>query len=339
MPETTESKLTRAPQVVVEALRLLHTLMQGKSLTATEAATRHAFQPPAVRRHLQALSEQLRGLVVAEKDGKSQRYRFVWPRQEQSDGATVLALELARTALVSLRGSNLDARLADLVLDHQRRTPGALTLDLARVLHARTRVDRALGSRGMDADAVDQIVRGIIDRRQLTFEYSHFGGKHARVVLEPWTLVPSDEGLFCYGKCVDSSVESHLDTRRLYKVARMQRVRRGAETFMYPPADVYQPSEVFRHCFGVFLPDEGTEPQNVVLRLGPRWHAFLTHEPLHPSQGELIHLPDGQIQVEMRVYLTLDLERWLRGLGQEVQVVAPQVLRERVASKGELHVG
>ena len=325
-----ESPPPRSPQIVIEILRLLQALMQGQRLTAAEAARTHAFQQPAVRRHLQALADVLRDRIVTEKDGKSLRYRFVWPRQEQSDPTTAVALELARTALVSLRGSALDARLGELVEDHQRRAPpGTAPLDLARVLYGRTRAQQP---RGVDADAVDQIVRAIVERRQLTFAYSHFGGKHARVVLEPWTLVPSDDGLFCYGKCVDSDVEAHIDTRRLFKVARMQRVRRAAETFLYPTPDVYQPAEVFRHCFGAFLPDEDAHPQPITLRLAPRWAAFLAHEPLHATQSAPRTLPDGRLEIDLLLYLTLDLERWLRGLGREVEVVAPPVLRERVAN-------
>ena len=327
----------RAPQGVTEVLRLLHALMQGRALTAPEAAKHLAFQPPAVRRHLHALTDVLRGRVVADKDGKSMRYRFVWPRDQQSDVATALALELARTALVSLRGSAIDAKLAELVEEHQARADAThAPPDLARVLFPRTRAQHA---RGMDADAVDQLVRAIVDRRLVAFDYAHFGGKRAHVVIEPWTLVPSDEGLFCYGRCVDSEVTAHLDTRRLFKVARMHKVRRHAATFVYPPADVYQPADVFRHCFGVFLPEDAELPEVIVLHLHPRWAAFLQHEPLHPSQTPPLTLPDGRIRVEMQVYPTLDVERWLRGLGTEVDVVAPSGLRARVHGERGRHHG
>ena len=309
--------------------------MAGRSFTAPEAAKRHLFREAAVRRHLQAIQGVFRE-VVAEKAGRAVRYRFAWPKDRAADAATVLALELARAGLASLRGSDLDGRLAELVQDHLRRAPEAewLGADLSRVLVSRSRLlqmGQGTGKCGADADAVDRIAACILQRRQLTCDYTHFGGKGTRVRLEPWSLVPSEEGLFCYARCADSDAMDHVDTRRLYKVSRMARVRKSPEPFVYPPLDSYDPAQVFRHCFGVFLPHEDAQVAEVVLRFEPRWLAWLTHDRLHPTQRGPVAAGDGWLEVRIDVYLTLDLARWLRGLGREVAVVAPAALQAWVA--------
>ena len=315
----------RAPAAITEVLRLLHDLMNGKRFTAPEAAQRYRYQEPAVRRHLRAIQGVFRE-VVADKAGRALTYRFVWPRDKAAAPTAVLALELARAALISLRGSALDGELASLVEDHLRRTPDTARWggDLGRMFFSRTRVIRSLG---VDADVVDRIAACILERRQVACEYEHFGGKVDKVRLEPWTLVPSEEGLFCFARCADSDQAAHVDTRRLYKVARMRKVRKSQEVFAYPPADAYDPAQVFRHCFGIFLPEEGAQPERVELRFDPRWQAWLRHDRLHETQEGPAPTPDGKLQVTLTVYLTLDLARWLRGVGREVEVVAPPALR------------
>ncbi len=315
----------RTPAAITEVLKLLQGLMAGRALTVAEAARRHRFQEAAVRRHLQAIQAVFRE-VVAEKVGRGHVFRFVWPRQQASDATTVLALQIARTALVSLRGSALDGKLAELLEDHLARNADSRVQahDLGRLFWSRTRL---IQSPGVDPDTVDRIAACMLEQRQLTCEYQHFSGKAGKLRLEPLTLVPSEDGLFLYARCADGDRPEHIDTRRLYRVARLRQVRKTSEFFAYPPRDDYDPAEVFRHCFGIFLPEPDEEPADVELRLHPRWQAYLGQHPLHETQQSLAIAQDGWCEVQLRVYLTLDLVRWLRGHGAEIEVIGPQRLR------------
>jgi hypothetical protein len=131
----------RAPAAITEVLKLLQSLMAGRALTVAEAARRHRYQEAAVRRHLLAIQTVFRE-VVADKVGRGHVFRFVWPRQQASDATTVLALQIARTALVSLRGSALDGKLAELVQDHLARNadPRVQAHDLGRLFWSHRRV-------------------------------------------------------------------------------------------------------------------------------------------------------------------------------------------------------
>jgi predicted DNA-binding transcriptional regulator YafY len=320
----------RAPAAITEVLKLLQSLMAGRALTVAEAARRHRYQEAAVRRHLLAIQTVFRE-VVADKVGRGHVFRFVWPRQQASDATTVLALQIARTALVSLRGSALDGKLAELVQDHLARNadPRVQAHDLGRLFWSRTRL---IHSPGVDPDTVDRIAACMLEQRQLTCEYQHFSGKLGKLRLEPWTLVPSEEGLFLYARCADGDRPEHIDTRRLYRVARLKQVRKTPEHFAYPPRDEYDPAEVFRHCFGIFLPEEDDEPAEIVLRFHPRWQAYLGLHPLHETQQPLEIADDGWCEVRLRVYVTLDLVRWLRGHGAEVRVLAPERLQTWLAA-------
>lgn len=324
-PPSEEAAPAKVPEAIAHVLGLLRALMDGATLTAPDVARRSPFQEPAIRRHLTLLAATFRE-VVAVPETRPRAYRFVWPREQASDGGTAMALAIARSAMVALRGSALDQKLASLLEDHLRRTPQAPGHDLSRAWYVRSRLLRAPG---VDPDAVDVLAVAILEQRQVTVEYQHFSGKASRDRLEPLTLIPAEEGLYCYARCVDSNRDEHLDTLRLYNVVRLKRVRKTTEPFTYPPSDVYDPARVFRHCFGIFLPDEeDARPARVVLRFAPQWQAWFTYHRIHDTQIGPTTDPDGWLRVELELYVTLDLVRWLRGLGREVEIAAPSDLRQ-----------
>ena len=55
----------------------------------------------------------------------------------------------------------------------------------------------------------------------------------------------------------------------------------------------------------------------------------------HPSQ-KFRELPDGRLEVSLRVADTLEVRRWILGYGAEAEVVEPAGLREALRVEAEL---
>lgn len=54
----------------------------------------------------------------------------------------------------------------------------------------------------------------------------------------------------------------------------------------------------------------------------------------HPSQS-LRDLPDGRLEMTLRLADTLDVRRWILGFGVQAKVVAPEALREALRAEAE----
>lgn len=309
-------------------LWVLHRLLAGEHLTVPELQE-EGLGAGAARRYLQAIEEEIP--EVRGRGKKPRRWFFEWPSELASDKFSLLVLCLVRSMMVFLRESQLDVSLRGILEEHTRRQPGETCVpDVSRMFFAATRMVQPLG---VNADVVDRIAMAIFDRVRLRCRYSDFKGYTHGCVLEPYSLIFADEGLYLYARCEDSDKTRHVDTRRLFNVARFESVRVERTRFTYPERDEYDPERLFRHCFGIFLPsDEGQRPECVVLQFRPHWRHYLTKHRWHATQSEPIEMPDDRLEVRFELHITNDLVRWIRGLGLDVEVREPVILRDKVKS-------
>lgn len=148
------------------------------------------------------------------------------------------------------------------------------------------------------------------------------------MTVEPWTLIFADEGPYLYGRCVESTKANHIGSTRVFNIARMRSVKRTKEPFVYPLRAEHDPSQLFRHCFTVMVPaEEAGGPVDVVLRFVPSMACYLLNHRIHVMQAQPVVEPDGHVVVRMKLHITYDLVRWIRGHGRTVEVVEPANLR------------
>lgn len=307
---------------------LVRRLQAGQELSSMQVADDYGVQRAAAKRYLDAVVCVFPGRL--EVTGR-RPVRYRWRPETPAAPMAVMALAMARAALPGLRGSQLDVHLEEAIAEAQSRLADERPpADLGRLFVPRNRLGLEPGDK---ADDVDRLVTAIWHCRKVRFEFQHFGPLEADTCLvHPLSLVPTDEGLFCLAFVEDSARATHLKTRRMYKVARMSRVRLLPDTFAYPAPHDFDPAREFEHCYGLFMPS-ATEPDRVVLQFAPDWAGYLAFEKVHRSQTAPQVLADGWIEVRLDVYVTLDLVQYLRGLGDEVRIVGPRRLRAWVESR------
>lgn len=315
----------------VEAcLRLLRRLMSGERLTAAKAAeVEDTHQEAAIRRHFEELEALVPG-VCSSSDGRSTvwYYERPLPNEAQIPRGSSWALAATRALVPGLKDSALGLILDELTVEVARHEPDGrrVSEDLARKFYANHRTFRLA--------CLDVLAQALLDCREITAEYEHFGGHLDRVRLRPLTLIRFNDQVYCYGHVVDSSDETHIDTYRLYNVEGLRSVHRG-DLFAYPTAEAYRPDDIFHPSFDGFVPrDDGQEAEDVVLEFAPRWESYLRNHVIHRSQSNFQVRPDAWVRVELRVYVLHDLVRFVRGLGKECRVVAPESLKDWVQCGG-----
>ncbi|MDP2316545.1 MAG: WYL domain-containing protein [Pseudomonadota bacterium] len=308
-------------------------MIEGEELRPGDLVRDGDGEQAAQRTRLNALARHLPWVVRRGSGrGVSQSFRWVWPLSETTKPEQVWALAAVRTMLDGLRDAEIGRVLTDLQEEHARRLegqrPGRDELD--RMFFA---VMRMLDPTSLDPDNVDRLAKAILERRRVVAGYRHFDGTPDEVEIEPWTLLFADEGVYIYARCLDSRKLDHVDTRRVYNVARFSVLRAHEATFTYPLRAEHDPREIFRHSFTFMLPAPGVEhPQEVVLRFEPSMRAYLHDHRVHGTQSDPEFEADGYVVVRLRLHITYDLVRWVRGHGSTVVVLAPGHLREWVCS-------
>ena len=94
-------------------------------------------------------------------------------------------------------------------------------------------------------------------------------------------------------------------------------------------ADAYRNHR--QHVIGVTAPPD--EPvERVVLRFTPLEGNYVISLPLHGSQRVLRNDGHG-VEIELRVIPNFELEREILGYGEEVEVLEPPALRDKIAAR------
>jgi predicted DNA-binding transcriptional regulator YafY len=156
-------------------------------------------------------------------------------------------------------------------------------------------------------------------RRQVRLEYAAASkdGEITVRVVDPYAVIPYGKSWHLVGYC-------HLRADvRLFKIDRIRRLDPLEERF---PASDFDLAEFLGRGWGIMRGVEGPI-EAVALRFHPPTASFVTEEAWHPSQ-RVAWQPDGTALFGVDVIVTPELRRWVYGYGSDVEVLAPEHLRE-----------
>jgi hypothetical protein len=119
-----------------------------------------------------------------------------------------------------------------------------------------------------------------------------------------------------------------LALRLLGALLRIRSVDVLDDSFAYPSRNEYDPEQVFRDSFGIFL---DLPVHDVELRLHRQWAVYAQSHRWHDSQT--VEVAGDHVRVRMRVRVCPELEAWILGFGEDAEVVAPAVLRAKIAKR------
>jgi predicted DNA-binding transcriptional regulator YafY len=168
------------------------------------------------------------------------------------------------------------------------------------------------------------VVMCFVDRIPCEIEYENVEGETSRRLIRTYFLEPRPESRTVYVYALDSK-SSALRWFRMDRIRAAREVR--IEGRYEVPAD-FDINDVTRSSWGVWQP--GDELQEVVLRFKPEIVSRVRQSSWHPS-ATLNDLPDGGIELRLRVASEVEMRPWVLGWGSLVEVIQPRSLREHVA--------
>lgn len=308
---------------VERSYRLIRALLRGEELGRHEVAKLLGVKPAAADQHIKAIKATVPGIEARKRKNRS-TIRLV------GDAAASLAPNnLAAAACFSASLSRLFRRTAyETLLNDVRdavtrrtRKPKDYAEARRKFLFITPAGEFALPDR---EDVLNDLVDAVLQQQRVHIAYTGFDGSARNVDILPLSIAIYDHQLYVLAEGEGAVV-------RAYRLSRIGEVHVQTRTFTYPTRAAYEPEEMFRDSFGIFIREE-YPVETVVLRLAPRWKTYAHCHSWHSSQ-KVSDGPEGSVDIRMRVRTCPEFQAFVLGFGGEAEVLEPVSLRERVAEQ------
>jgi proteasome accessory factor B len=115
---------------------------------------------------------------------------------------------------------------------------------------------------------------------------------------------------------------------RTYKVERIRQAILTMDTYEIP--EDFDPAKYLAYSWGIWSSDQAP-PVEVRLRFDPVVADRVKESVWHRTQ-QLADLPDGGVEMAVQVAGIIEIRPWILSWGNQVEVLAPDELREAVAA-------
>ena len=321
---TFRSQSSRPP--IERMLRIHEELRRGAFTNCTKLAESLEVSRKTVVRDIAFMRDRLE--LPIEFDSRINAYRYThpvsaFPTVQVSEGE-LLALLVARKALEQYRGTPFHRQLE---ASFEKLTGGLkdrISFSPADELQSVSFKNVGLGK--ADMVVFNALSRATLRQHEVEFDYRKPGeAKAARRRVQPYHLAHRENLWYLVG---------HDSERAALRTFALPRISNPAvlKTQFVRPAD-FSPEKFFANALGVL---GGERDYRVVIRFGAAVADRVREREWHESQ-ELRDLPDGRLELQLRLGALPEIERWVLTWGSDAEVVQPKELRERLkATAGTL---
>lgn len=311
-------RLSRPP--LERMLRIHEELRRGAFTNCTKLAKLLEVSRKTVVRDIAFMRDRLD--LPVEFDSGIQAYRYThpvtaFPTVQVTEGE-LLALLVARRALEQYQGTPFHRQLE---LAFEKLTGGLkdrISFSPADELQAVSFKNVGLGK--TDLTAFNILSSAVLRQFEVEFEYRKPGDKtgSARRV-QPYHLSHRENLWYLVG------MDTERGALRTFALPRMNRVKVTHRKFARP--EEFSPERFFANALGVF---GGSGDYRVRIRFAAEAADRVRERVWHESQ-ELTELPDGGVELRLRLGALAEVQRWVLGWGPLAEVLEPAELRELIS--------
>ena len=309
---------------LVRMMRLHQKLTAGDFPNCRKLADELEVSPKTIQRDIDFMRDQL-GLPI---EYDQLNFGFIYtepvthfPNIEVSEGE-IVALFVAQKALEQYRGTSFEKPLQTAF---EKITEGLKD----RIQFQWGDVDSAISFRGVgtsvaDLELFEAVSRAALDSHELDFEYKKLGSNRyeARRV-QSYHLGCVENQWYLFG------FDLARQQLRTFALPRMRNVKNTRMRFRRP-AD-FSISEHLGGSFGVF---KGKARHQVCICFDAFAARLVSERQWHASQ-KIKPLPDGRLEMTMKLDSLEEIERWVLSWGAHAQVLEPQELKKRIRVTAE----
>ena len=140
--------------------------------------------------------------------------------------------------------------------------------------------------------------------------------------VEPWCVKLFEQRWYMLGK------SDGFDELRLYALDRIKALESTEHRFKMPKK--FNAEEFFKDYYGIIIGDEEFDVEPVALKVDSWQSKYLRTLPLHHSQREVERTEEYSI-FEYHLCPSFDFRQKLLSMGETVEVLAPQHLRDKIS--------
>ena len=313
-------RLSRPP--LARMLRIHEFLQTSARASCRTLAAELEVSAKTVQRDIDFMRDQL-GLPI-DYDVSAHGFFYTrkvvqFPTMKISEGELV-ALSVARKALAQYRGTPFEKPLRDAF--------EKLTAGLRDQIHFAWASDldssisfRAAGHSIGDLSTFEVASQAVLRGEELEFSYRKLGSDLAETRrVQPLHLACIDNQWYLFA--LDLGREGSI---RTFALTRIDRLQNTGKTFQRP--EHFSLDEHLADSFGVF---SSPEVQWVRLRFDAFSARLIRERDWHASQ-QIEARPDGSLDLSLHVGISPEIDRWILGWGEHVEVLEPASLRASIA--------
>ncbi len=173
--------------------------------------------------------------------------------------------------------------------------------------------------------SIDNIHRAIQENRQISFRYLDWNLKKELVpranserTVSPWALIWQDENYYLAAYDGRDACMKHFRVDKMGRVEVCREAREGLEQFEKVDLALYT-----NQIFGMY----GGEEAVVTLQLPNRLVGVVLDR--FGREADIRQMPDERFRVRAKVMVSGQFFGWLAGIGRDVEIVSPDIVRER----------
>jgi predicted DNA-binding transcriptional regulator YafY len=295
-------------------------LLRGETLDRRRVAAAFGIQVANADRYLKVIARELPGVRRFPRGALRFDMASVWdPASFPTAIAACLGSGLARLFRGSQYEGGMRNALAYVIRNTHRKSEFR---DLHRkFVFLEKGGDSSLPEKsGILDDAIDAVLR----QRAATITYQRFSSEVDELRIEPLSIIVYEHQLYVLGRSPEDGIHP-------YRLSRIQKLAVSEQQFEYPDRSEYDPDQVFRDSFGIYI---GVSTSvDVVLRLAPIWETYSRSHRWHPSQ--VVKSGSDGVTITVHVRLTPEVKAWILGFGADAEVLGPAELRLEVAQDAQ----
>ena len=170
------------------------------------------------------------------------------------------------------------------------------------------------------------IIEAMQKNKLLELDYQAYRSHLERYHMEPYAMKVYRQRWYVVGKLQGQDAIRHLSLDRIIDL------RQTKSSFVVPKD--FNAEKYYANTIGVFVNEE-MKPQKVRIRAYGKQVDYLRSLPLHRSQEEVLTKHEQFSEFQYRVCLTPELTTELLAMGENIEVLEPQELREEMKKRIE----
>jgi predicted DNA-binding transcriptional regulator YafY len=289
-------------------------LLSPNGLSAAELAAQLLVNRRTVYRDIDFLSAQ--GVPLWQQEGRFGLNRSRYLATVHLSYQEAIALVLAGLLLAR----SLDERNPHVIAALRRLATTLPDIPSAHLKRAAERVE-AYRANPIQVAVLETIAEGWGSGRKVRVAYrSPRSGELYQRVIAPYALEPMASAIYiiCY--------DDWAGDIRTFKLARLESAQLLDESYTIPID--FDPDEHLASSWGIM---SGGGMSEVILRFTAAAKPFVEERQWHPSQ-QIQTIPDGGCLLRVQVSEPLEMQPWIRSWGAQVEIMAPEWLREHIAA-------